>query len=120
MKTRRQVFAGLLLLIMLALNVSGCSRLFGPSDEEAIKAINDTGLFSGGVEKFTLKSPIVIVDKRMFSSDGAWPVTVKMTYTYTMAGGHEMKPTEKVQTFRIYKTRNSSGNIIWKATSGPQ
>lgn len=118
MKTRIKVLSGLLLLIMLALNVSGCSKLFGPSDEEVIKAINDTGLFSGGVEKFTLKSPIVIVDKGMFSRDGAWPVKVKLIYTYTMAGGRETKMTEKIQTFRISKLKDSSGNTVWTAIQG--
>jgi hypothetical protein len=120
MKMMIKVLSGLLLLLMIALNVSGCSRLLGPSDEEAIKAINDTGLFSGGVEKFTLKSPVVIVDKSMFSSNGAWTVKVKLTYTYQMAGGQETKPIEKIQTFRISKSKDSSGNMVWKATSGPQ
>jgi len=96
MKTRITVFPVLLLIIMLASNVLGCSRLVGPSDEEIIKAINEMELFSGGVEKFTIKAPIVILDKGMFSRDGAWPVKVKLTYTYTMAGGHETKPTEKI------------------------
>jgi len=120
MKMKIKVFPGLLLLMMIALNVSGCSRLLGPSDEEAIKAINDTGLFSGGVEKFTLKSPIVVVEKSIFSSNGVWTVKVKLTYTYMMAGGQETRPIEKIQTFRISKSKDSSGNMIWKATSGSQ
>ena len=47
-------------------------------------------------------------------------VKVKMTYTYMMTGGQETKPIEKIQTFRIAKSKDSSGNVIWKATSGPQ
>jgi hypothetical protein len=115
-----KVFSALLLLMMLALSVSGCSKLFGPSDEEVIKAINDTGLFSGGVERYTLIAPIVILDKGMFSRDGAWPVKVKLTYTYTMTGGHVTKPTEKIQSFNISKSKDSSGNIVWKAVFGSQ
>lgn len=109
-----------LLLIMLALNASGCSKLFGPSDAEIINAINDTGLFSGGVEKFTLTSPIVLLDKGLFSSEGAWPVKVRMTYTYKMTSGHETKPTEKIQSFRILKSKDSSGNPVWMAIAGSQ
>jgi hypothetical protein len=122
MGMRQRVIAlfGSILLMILVMNVSGCVKLFGPSDEEIVKAINDTGLFSGGIERFTLKSPIVILEKGMFSSNGAWTVKVKFTYTYMMAGGHETKPTEKIQTFMISKSKDSSGNTIWKAKSGSQ
>jgi hypothetical protein len=120
MNKRMNVVSIALLLIMFALNASGCSKLYGPSDEEIIKAINDTGLFSGGVEKFTLTAPIVILDKGLFSSEGAWPVKVKMIYTYTMTSGHETKPTEKIQSFRIIKSKDSSGNPVWIAIAGPQ
>jgi len=118
MKNRIKVLSILLMISMLILNMLGCSKLSGPSDDEIIKAIIDTGLFAGGVEKFTLKSPIVIVDKDMFSSNGAWTVKVKLTYTYMMAGSHETKPTEKIQTFRISKSKDSSGNTVWKAVPG--
>jgi len=120
MKNRIKMLSILLMTSVLVLNTLGCSKLFGPSDDEIIKAINDTGLFSGGVEKFTLKSPMVIVDKSMFSSNGAWTVQVKLIYTYMMAGGQETKPVEKIQAFRISKSKDSSGNMIWKATSGSQ
>ena len=120
MRNRIKMLSILLLIGVLVFNMLGCSKLFGPSDDEIIKAINDTGLFSGGVEKFTLKSPIVVVDKGMFSSNGAWTVQAKLIYTYMMADGQETKPIEKIQTFRIAKSKDSSGNVIWKATSGPQ
>ena len=120
MKARITVFPVLLLLIMLTSNVLGCSRFVGPSDEEIIKAINEAGLFSGGVEKFTLKGPIVILDKGMFSRNGAWPVKVRLTYIYTMVGGHETKPTEKIQSFRISKSKDISGNTVWKAETSSQ
>lgn len=118
MKKRIIVLFGWYLLIMLVINVTGCSRLSGPSDEEIIKAINAMELFSGGVEKFTLKSPVIIVEKDMLGRNGAWTVKAKMTYTYMMAGGHETKPVEKVQTFRITKSTDSSGTTVWKAVSG--
>ena len=118
MKNGMKVFPVLLLLIMVVLNLGGCSNLFGPSDEEVIKAINDTGLFSGGVEKFTLKAPVVILDKGLFSRDGAWPVKVRLTYSYTMPGGRETTPKEKIQSFSISKSKDSSGNTVWKANPG--
>ena len=117
---RIEILLGSLLLIMLVMGASGCYQLFGPSDEEAVKAIKDMELFSGGVEKFTLKSPIVIVEKGMFSRNDAWTIKAKLTYTYMMTGGHETKPIEKVQTFMLSKSKDSTGNTVWKATAGSQ
>jgi hypothetical protein len=106
------------LLIVLVVNVLGCSRISGPSDEEVIKAINDSGLFSGGVEKFTLKSPIVILEKGRRNSDGSWLVKVKMTFTYTMVDGHESKLMDREPVFRLSKSKDSSGKTVWKALLG--
>ena len=112
-----KVFSGLLLGTVLMLNLSGCSMISGPSDEEVVKAVTDTGLFSGGEEKFTLKSPMVVVHKAMFSSNGAWEVKVKLHYTFMMAGGRETKPVEKVQSFRISQVKDGAGNTVWKAAA---
>ena len=118
MKNRIEDFFKISLLIILVFNVIGCSRVLGPSDEEAIKAINDIGIFAGGVEKFTLKSPMVILSRGSRNSDGSWPVTVKMTLTYTMADGHEREAKERTSTYRLYKSKDSSGKTVWKAVSG--
>ena len=111
------VFTGIVLGIALMLNVSGCSLLSGPSDEEVVKAVTDTGLFSGGEEKFTLKSPITVVDKALFRSNGAWQVKVKLHTAFMMSGGRETKPVEKIQSFMISKAADSAGNIVWKAAA---
>jgi hypothetical protein len=110
-KRRQNYF--ILLLTVFALTLFGCSR--GPTDEEALKAINDTGLFAGGVEKINLTSPVVIVDKGSRDKNSAWPVTVRFTFTYKMSGGQETAPAEKTTVFHIYKIKDSSGKIIWKA-----
>jgi hypothetical protein len=115
MKTRMKVIAVFLLTIMLVLSAGGCFKLFGPSDEEVVKAIIDTGLFSGGTEKFTLKSPIVIIEKGNRNSDGSWPVTVKMTVSFTMAAGREIEPMEKTSVFKLYKSKDNSGKTVWTA-----
>jgi hypothetical protein len=39
---------------------------------------------------------MVILEKGLISCDGAWPVKVKLTYSYTMAGGRETEPKEKI------------------------
>lgn len=115
MKNRLRMVVFSILLLTVVFNISGCSKLFGPSDEEVIQAINNTGLFSGGVEKFSLKSPIQIVDRGWRNGDGSWPVTVKMTVAYTLIGGKESPPKEKTSMFKFYKSKDSSGKITWIA-----
>lgn len=80
-----------------------------------IKAIDDAGFFSGGVENVSLKSPIVILDKGKRNSDGSWRVKIKATVTFTMAGGKETGPKERTLEFRIYQPKDASGKPFWKA-----
>ncbi len=108
--------ATILTLIALAFGIGSCSRLFGPSDEEILKAIN-------GSEKlkqttiFTVSSPIVIVDKGKRNPDGSWPVKVKMKITYTKHKDTDTWPAEQEidPTFKIYKVKDDKGNTLWKA-----
>lgn len=51
----------LLVLIAFSLQGAGCANCFGPSDEEVIKAINDSGLLKEG--SFTVTAPIVVLEK---------------------------------------------------------
>jgi hypothetical protein len=110
-----KVFSALLLFTLCMLTASGCSYFFRPSDEEVVKAITDTGLFSGGAEKFTLQSPIEILEKGIRNSDGSWPVKVKMTVSFAMADGREVKPMEKTSVFKLYKSKDNSGKTVWTA-----
>lgn len=103
----------MVLSVFLVLSLTGCAK--GPTNEEALKAVEDTGLFAGGVEKFTLQSPMVIVDKGSRNKDGSWPVKVKFTATYKMTGGKETAPAEKTSTFNIYKKVDAAGKITWTA-----
>ena len=100
---------------MLVLHVIGCAKLFGPSDEEVIQAINNTGLFSGAVGKFSLKSPIEILERESRTSDGSWPVKVRMTVSFAMPGQQESKPMVRTSTFYFHKSKDSSGKTIWIA-----
>lgn len=118
MRFERRFLTALLINMGLVLCLSGCSMLSGPSDEEVVKAVTETGLFASGEERFSLKSPMVVVEKAMFSSRGGWPVKVKLHYSYLMAGGRETKPVEKVQSFLITRVTDSAGNTRWKAIAG--
>jgi hypothetical protein len=108
----------MLVVMMLSMNVSGCAWFSGPADEEVSKAIMDTGLYSGGVERFSLKSPLVILEKKRHTFDGYWQVKVKLNYSYTMADGREIPPTEKTAIFRLFKIKDNFGNTAWKAVPG--
>jgi len=115
MGTGIRSYTVLLVIVVLVLNAAGCYQLFGPSDEEVIKAIYDTGFFSGGVEKYSLKSAIKIIEKGPRNSDGSWRIKIKATVTFTMTGGRETSPKERTSVFRIYKSKDSSGKTVWKA-----
>gem|GEM_PF-5138434 len=115
MKTRANILMIYFLMFMSVLNVISCAKLFGPSDEEVIQAINNTGLFSGGSEKFSLKSPIEILERGSRTSDGSWPVTVRMTVTFTMPGQQESKPMVRTSIFYFHKSKDSSGKTTWIA-----
>lgn len=127
MKNKLGVLSVWLFLGMLALTVFGCSgastpagpapSTAAPSDDEALTAINNSGLFSGGAEKYVLKAPIEIMQRGNQNSDGSWSMKVRITFTST-AHGHESKLMEKTPAFRIYQSKNSSGNIVWKAVVG--
>ncbi len=102
-----------LLVVALAFNAIGCSRFFGPSDEEVLKAIEDSGLLKSG--GFTVTSPIVIVEKGKREQDGAWPVKVRLKLSVTMANG-QTKQMETSPQFSTINAKDSTGKTIWKAS----
>ncbi len=104
-------FVVALFVIALALNATGCSKLFGPSDEEVINAINDSGILKSS--GFTVTPPIVILEKGK-EQNGYWPVKVKLKLTVTMANG-QTKQMETTPTFKITKSQDSTGKTVWKA-----
>ena len=115
MKNALNKVFGVLLLLVLTINGAACSRLFGPSDKDAIQAINDSGLVKS--QSFTLTAPIEIVKKGAKGPDGSWPVTVKLTLDTKMING-ETKQLVTTPTFRIFKTKDASGKTVWTARLG--
>jgi hypothetical protein len=106
-----------LLLFVLGLTVTiSCSRFLRPSNEEALKAIDDSGLLKG--DGFKVLSPLTIVEWGTRTKDGAWPVKVKMTITMRMPNGQMSEPKENTALFRIFKANDSAGHIAWKAAMG--
>jgi len=67
----------LLLLIVVAFHGAGCTRFFGPSDEDVIKAINDAGFLKDPY--FTVSAPVVVLEKNKQGKDGSWLVKIKLT-----------------------------------------
>ncbi len=109
--------ATILTLIALTVLMGSCSRFFGPSDEEILKAINGSEKLKQQTAVFTVTSPIVIVDKGKRNPDGSWPVRVKMKITYTRHKDTDKWPAEQEidPTFKIYKVKDDKGNTTWKA-----
>lgn len=105
-----------LLVLIFAFNAAGCSRLFGPSNEDAIKAINESGLLKSA--GFAVTSPVTILEKGKQRPDGSWPVKVKLTVSFTMKkdGVETKQETETTPTFFIKKSKDNTGKAIWTAT----
>jgi hypothetical protein len=118
MKNKVPFYVVFLLLMVVALNLSGCSKLFGPSDQDVIKAVNESEFFKGGVDGQTLQLPIVILEKGDRNTDGSWPVKVKVTFTYYENKGQISAPVNKTLVFKMYKDKDSTGQTIWKAKLG--
>ena len=103
-----------LLLMVIAFNVSGCSKLFGPSDEDVIKAISE----SGALKDLNLQSPIVVLEKGGRDKDGSWPVKIKIKFTYEMMNKQMSAPVEKTPVYKLVKSKDDKGNTVWKVKFG--
>jgi hypothetical protein len=118
MKSKIKYISLLLLIVVYVFSFSGCSKLFGPSDEDVIKAINESGHFKGGVGGLTLQSPIVILEKGSRNKDGSWPVKVKVVFTTYLNKEQTSAPVEKTVTFNMHKAKDSTGKTLWRAELG--
>jgi hypothetical protein len=110
MRTKTIFNFAILLIMVSALSFLGCSKLFGPSDAEVIKAINESGVF----KDLTLQSPIVVLEKGGRNKDGAWPVKVKVIFTYEIKNKQISAQVEKTPVYNLYKAKDSTGHSVWK------
>ncbi len=112
MRTKQVCYFIFLLFMMSLFSFSGCSRLSGPSDAEAIKAISEIEFFKN---QATLQQPVVIVDKGSRNKDGSWPVSAKVKFTYAVSKDQVSPPVENTLVFNLRKAKDSAGNDTWKA-----
>ena len=106
MRTSRIVISFMVLAALFAFVVSGCSKSAkGPSDEDAIKAIQSA--IEGDLKGNTLKSPIVILE-RGAQAAGDWPVKVE----YTIAAKHGSTKKETI-TYLLSPSINDMGVTVY-------
>ena len=89
-----------------------------PSDEDIIKAIDDSGIMKREDGSLTVIPPVKVVQKGKQYKDGSWPVKVKFTLQYKMKDGKTTPPTETTTSFRISETKDSAGKSVLKAQLG--
>jgi len=89
-----------------------------PSDEDIVKAIDDSGIMKREDGSLTVIPPVKVVEKGKQDKDGSWPVKVKFTLTYKMKGGKSTPPTETTTSFRISGEKDNAGKTVWKAQLG--
>jgi hypothetical protein len=98
-----------MLLLVSAFSFSGCSKLFGPSDADVIKALNESGVF----KDLNMQSPIVVLEKGR-RKDGSWAVKVKIKFNFEMQNKQMSAPVEKTPVYNLYKTKDDKGHTVWK------
>ena len=89
-----------------------------PSDEDIIKAIDDSGIMKRADGSLTVIPPAKVVQKGRQDKSGSWPVKVKFTLTYKMKDGQDSKPKETTASFRIFRAKDSTGKDVWRARVG--
>jgi hypothetical protein len=89
-----------------------------PSDEDIIKAIDDSGIMKREDGSLVVIPPVKIVERGKLNKNGAWPVKVKFTLKYKMKDGKTTPPTETTTTFRIFEVKDNAGKSVWKAQMG--
>jgi hypothetical protein len=89
-----------------------------PSDEDIIKAIDESGVMKREDGSLTVVPPVKIVQKGKQDKGGSWPVKVKFTVTYKMKDGKVTPPTETTTSFRVIQVKDKDGNSVWKAELG--
>jgi hypothetical protein len=118
MRSRINGFFILLTLILSAFIWPGCTDNTQPSDEDIIKAIDDSGIMKRADGSFTVVPPVTIAQRGERNKDGSWPVKVKFTLMYKMSDGTNAPPTETTTSFRIFKAKDNAGKSVWQARSG--
>jgi len=108
MRSRGNVVLIFMLVGVFALTMFGCAKQEGPKDEEAIKAVQAE--IEGGAKGYTLKTPIVIVEKGKKLPSGDWPF--KVEYTVASADGSTKK---EVVSYKLSSSINDMGVTVWTA-----
>lgn len=116
MRGKEALVCIVLFMIALTISLAGCSRGSRPSDAEALKAIEDSGILKG--KSFTVSSPLEVDEWGKQQKDGSWPVNVKMTLIIQMPDGTTSQPKGNKAQFRIYRSTDRAGHAVWKAVLG--
>lgn len=89
-----------------------------PSNEDIIKAIDDSGIMKREDGSLTVVPPVKVVEKGKLNKNGTWPVKVKFTLQYKNKDGRVTRPIETTTSFRIFQVKDSAGKSAWKAKLG--
>ena len=88
------------------------------SDEDIIKAIDDSGVMKRDDGSLTVIPPVRVVEKGKQNKDGSWPVKVKFIVKYKMQNGKTTPPAETTTSFRIFSAKDNTGKTALKAELG--
>ena len=106
-------------LMLFAFVWSGCSNAASqPSDEDIIKAIDDSGIMKRPDGSITIVPPVIVAERGKQNKDGSWPVKVTFTLTFKLKDGQNSPPTKTTTLFKIFRAKDDAGKPVWKALLG--
>ncbi len=109
----------IVVFVSLACVWSACSRnTEPPSDEEIIRAIDDSGTMKRADGSIEIVPPVRIAERGERNKDGSWPVKVTFTLTYRMGAGQKSPPAKTTTLFRIFRGKDKDGKSVWQARLG--
>jgi len=116
-KRRNSIFI-IAALLALASLWSACSRnAQPPSDEEIIRAIDDSGIMKRADGSIEVVPPVRIAERGERNKDGSWPVKVTFTLTHRMSDGRKSPPMETTALFKISRGKDKAGTSVWVASA---
>jgi len=119
MRNRVTGILAVLTLLLSAFVLAGCSKAVSqPSDEEIIKAIDDSGIMKRTDGSLTVVPPVIVAERGKQNKDGSWPVKITFTLTFKSKDGRNSPPTQTTTSFKVFRAKDNAGKKVWQAQLG--
>jgi hypothetical protein len=118
MRNRVKGILAVLTLLLFAFIWPGCTSNAQPSDEDIIKAIDDSGIMKRTDGSLTVVPPVIVAERGKQNKDGSWPVKITFTLTFKSKDGRNSPPTQTTTSFKVFRAKDNAGKKVWQAQLG--